>query len=293
MNKKTFLLLFLLFFFAGKLYCQPVLVDSSKEQLWYICKVGIVGPNDTTIGCISEVLKKEDTEILNGKNYFKIMRTEESSLASWEEIGHVREEDNRVYYMPSYDTIEFLLYDFTLNIGDTIKLVNTIYADTNNREYIVTDIDSIDLTSGKKKRITLDSEDPEIWIEGMGSLRGLIYSALLIIGGYRELVCYYENENKIYQNPEYDFCFYTPSVVDDKNEQEFLIYSNPSSEILTIEGLTNTQLNIFNLSGSLVFSFNIEYNIQDIDISGLTPGIYVIKVISSKIYYHYKFVKSF
>ena len=58
------------------------------------------------------------------------------------------------------------------------------------------------------------------------------------------------------------------------------VFPNPTSESITISGLTNelTQIKIYNASGGLVKSQLVTSRPQNIDVSGLNTGVYLIHI---------------
>jgi S-formylglutathione hydrolase len=66
------------------------------------------------------------------------------------------------------------------------------------------------------------------------------------------------------------------------------IHPNPSDDIINIEieNPINTTLEIYNISGKLVFSKALNSKVEKIDVSGLSEGIYIVKVMhDSAVYY--------
>jgi len=72
------------------------------------------------------------------------------------------------------------------------------------------------------------------------------------------------------------------------------IYPNPANNILYVEGVfDNSNLQIYNLLGSLIISKQITQNITTMDISQLSKGIYIVKIFSNNYstYYQQKIIK--
>ena len=58
--------------------------------------------------------------------------------------------------------------------------------------------------------------------------------------------------------------------------------TNPVHDILVIKGLTSGQkISIYNMNGSLILSKNISGTTEEISLSGITAGIYVIRIFQS------------
>lgn len=71
--------------------------------------------------------------------------------------------------------------------------------------------------------------------------------------------------------------------------EDIKLYPNPAQNKLTVEGISIDNLQVFNLLGERVLvSYN---NKQELDISGLTSGVYVVNINSEQKSYTLKFVK--
>jgi hypothetical protein len=76
--------------------------------------------------------------------------------------------------------------------------------------------------------------------------------------------------------------------LDDQNH--LMLYPNPASGVLHIKGTeTVEQIEISDLNGKLIQAFSCKSN--DIDISSLNPGIYLIRLKSKKQFVIQKFIK--
>lgn len=188
----------------------------------------------------------------------------------------LREEDGKVWKSDNGIT-EILLYDFTANVGDTLR-----YGDFANEEYLILDSISIEQIGGvNRKKFWLGLESNwmgeyaiETWIEGIGSDQGLLYSGWYIVcGGYYRALCYHQNEELIWQNPEYDAC--SIDAVEEVNKTEMTIYPNPTSDMVVIEGIKAEEIDIYNINGQLV---NNVQGTNEVSVVGLPEGIYLLRV---------------
>lgn len=64
------------------------------------------------------------------------------------------------------------------------------------------------------------------------------------------------------------------------SEQQFKIFPNPAKNKIYIESPMKGSLQIINSKGQLVASFEIATKINEIDISFMTEGLYILKVIN-------------
>src|SRR5690554_4177613 len=101
----------------------------------------------------------------------------ETSIVTAAYKGAVRVDsvNKKVFYVPPTKNSEELLYDFTLEVGDTIK--GYLYSNS-SAPTIVQAIDSVVVGSNYRKRWLIDSSCiyPIYIIEGIGSTFGLIES---------------------------------------------------------------------------------------------------------------------
>ena len=73
-----------------------------------------------------------------------------------------------------------------------------------------------------------------------------------------------------------------PNLLPNTN-QNISIFPNPTSDFITISGINNiAQTFIYNAEGKLLMSTKINSDNNKIDLSGLTKGVYTLKVISNK-----------
>lgn len=229
-------------------------------------------------------------------------------------LGYVREYGKKVFMtlhekynylhnMPLW-TKEFLLYDFSLLLGDTIQLRFYNLGDTAHMKMLhfhVAEQDSIITTAGVRKHLTLvrtyaDSGwtrgqnnyvygvclgDTLEWIEGVGCTQTPFYSfeaMICVPAGWvgpwvdREVLCHTKNGQLVYQ--PYGSCAIDVSL---KEEQffEVEIFPNPVKGILKLKGTsTLTRAAIYDLQGAL--QKGIIRPGDEIYIGDLTPGVYLL-----------------
>ena len=139
--------------------------------------------------------------------------------------GFVREEDKRVYYrrQQSYYGLEeeVLLYDFNLTVGDTLT-VNWLPS----TPLMVLEESEVEVDGTMRRRLGLGypnsipelGEIEEYWIEGVGSTKGFLnsgYDPMSWVGSFVHLLCYYENNNLIWDNDEFDDCVMNSQAIGD------------------------------------------------------------------------------
>jgi hypothetical protein len=227
---------------------------------------------------------------LNGKTYKKVFHCFDDEFCQYPTFeGLIREENQRTYSVFPNKTEEYLLYDFSVEVGDTIKFYTPRVSIEEEEEFRtffrkVHSIDYVDVNDVLKKKITLTHPNSEtitdIWIENIGSLYDF-YTIIHMVGYSKVLSCYFQGNELIYKNPEYPNCYYggredIPSVqtiaIDDCN-----IFPNPVDDILHISCLNNaiSRVEIFDNLGRQVYSQPYK---DKINISSFSKGLYLLKV---------------
>ncbi len=234
-----------------------------------------------------------DDTIINNQSYTKIYRAFDEFMTEWELQGFIRKVDQK-YYLRNLANEVGLAYDFDVNIGDNLYIDNpfTFYPFEAN----VVDIDSVFIEPANqyRKRIKLLGPYPypyytEYWIEGMGSTAGLIHSGCIMSqltgSAMFTLLCYYEDDELIYKNPNFPVCFYpivgTPKP--EKLESYFSLNPNPVTDAsyLTIryDKAKYIKIHIFNSLGEQVSENKIQApGSLNINASDYSKGVYFYTV---------------
>jgi len=236
----------------------------------------------------------EDT-IINSIKYHKLFRLYDTLLNRDKAVylGGIREDSSkRVFYkgdnlyeeylyMNTNDNGEVLLYDFSLEVGDTLYGGN--FALSDEEKLIVTKIDTI-LYNNSFRRKHHFQFSRQKWIEGIGNIRGLLFisGALPTNGIYNTLICFKQNGEQKYLNPEYEECF--PGVLSSKikapGENEVLVYPNPSAGHIHFEKLQDFKiLTIYDLHGQIIENREIySKDCLTLDTYRFPPGMYFYKL---------------
>ena len=133
---------------------------------------------------------------------------------------YLREENGKIYIYSELLQKDFVLYDFTLELGDTLTTLNWDYNNPNSDgtisvvDYavdcpidtlIVTDISTITLLDGKEYKKWIFNHGYFGYVESIGTLSGLFYelsqSCMVVPGCYMgdHLVCASKNGKLLYQ----------------------------------------------------------------------------------------------
>ncbi len=200
-------------------------------------------------------------------------------------LGIICEQDKRIYYDFSEDLSDslYLVYDFNVEIGDTIDHWWGIYNSYWGPEVTtIAAIDSVEMCGKIRKRFLTNYyfESGIIYfIEGIGSDAGLIPRYDYFENG-SNLVCYSD------QN-----CAPCPFVtdVDEASASGVKIYPNPFKENIFIDTeITNYQIIIFNQNGQVIKTFQNESNLE---LSELPSGVYFVGIHSDDNIHYEKIVK--
>jgi hypothetical protein len=230
----------------------------------------------------------EDT-IIDGFNYKRMWHSNDESQLNWILYGFIREDENKRVYLRPPDYFEGMVYDFGCAVGDTLVTWN-IYLNNDSLHFVVTNIDSVLLLDGYKKRITLfeiNNELEEVWVEGLGSYYGILNSGNNAYGGVcgsYQALCYENNDALVYQHPDYATCYYDATVsVDQKPVEPIRVYPNPANGYVNIEvnGNEIKEIEIFNLNGEKIFTETTSVNKILINLQRLDKGLYIVKIISN------------
>ena len=213
--------------------------------------------------------------------------------------GFLLEENKIIYYMNSNLTNGGKLYDFNAKVGDTITVNIPIPIDVR-----VYKIDSVNINEKLRKRFHLDfGEGMDFgikWIEGIGSLNGILWPGTWPTNQKHELLCLKRNEKQIYYNNNYGTCYpdypnMVNAIKDIKKQNKLNIYPNPAKNLLTVElnNFNKGMLKIFSFDGKIILEKQINNTgKQSINIENFHRGIYLIVFINQgNEIYKGKFIK--
>lgn len=250
----------------------------APNKQWNIVDYNVFTPNIST-----DIYSFRKDTIINSVNYWQLFRNyDETLMTDWLATDvFMREEDNgSVYILDGSE--EKLIYDFSINEGDTIQLEY----DFTNCSLVVYAVDSLTLLNGeRRKRIRLVSEsEPDYseptfygykdWVEGIGSMTSLTqYLASCYTDYPFDLLCYFENGNLLYSNPDNPDCFITPIENILSNSDEIRVYPNPSGGVFNVElGIGSYAVQVLNIIGEVLFYTRD----NKVDLSDYEAGIYFL-----------------
>ena len=203
----------------------------------------------------TDIYKIEGDTLVDGVSYKVMYTTRNENLTGWSVCGVIREtEDKQVLYRRDGSAYDEILYDFSMEVGDTIIMSgNGFYP---NWMFVI-ETNEILVNGEPRQQIVLEYPwgEQEVWIEGIGSLYGIIDSGSRFLdGGSTDLLCYYEDGDLIWQNatPGYNECY----IVNTGQQDDLVV----SPTTLTFESYYESQtIHLINQTDNPV-------TISDIDI---------------------------
>ena len=297
MKKLYFLII--LSFVAAKFRSQTYFPFPTDSADWYnslTCQ--LASCPSTSPKAPDELMQFGDT-VINTKTYRKLYNKQSSSLHSF-----YREFNKRIYSKYPLggtfgnDTAEFVLYDFNLNVGDTVYIKvptswSVVCPATLKR--VIATISSTVLPSGTHKTFDFQTISgtccpmpPFKWIEGVGSDVGLLYNlnyyywsiCLSNPGPYQiNLVCNFRNGVSYYSNG----CTITGlNTLTNIASENVNVFPNPNSgqqnvNVIATENIKS--LSIKDVLGKEVkFISNINSKEYNADLNSLSNGVYLITI---------------
>jgi len=276
MNSKKYILFIVILICSSSLQAQ--LSDSLRWHMTTYFWTGYTGSlSYQTVG---------DTTI-NNQSYYKIYETNDSifdiNFAIYR--GAIRENGLEWRAIEANDSIEYTLYDFGLQEGDTIVSQNPWAA--TSLEMVVDTIFFVQNSGHTYKYFQMKTIEPfyewytESWIEGIGSMNGLINTAFPIIDAGFELSCFKRQDNLAYKTGTLD-CWYDEILSNKAIKQEIgvNIFPNPASDLINIE-LEKPHLFLhietYDLNGRLIEKTNdFRINVANY------PHLFLVKILTSE-----------
>lgn len=199
--------------------------------------------------------------------------------------GAVREDttERKVYFVQPGQADEELLYDFTMQVNDTLQ--GYIASSDIYNPDIVQEIDSVLVGNSYRKRWVINPCYGIYLIEGVGCTYGLITGTIpcvLDLWDY-QITCFSQNAEVLY--PEnVTACELITGVEYHEPENQFTLFPNPARTSLSIQSTEKiTALKIIDITGReiQVVTLSLVEGQTTVDISHLQQGFYVFIINSS------------
>ncbi len=285
---KKILFITITFFISINAFCQNdyiPLIDTNRVWSIYYYPPGA-----------SFLYQLKDTTVVNDTVYHNF-QVDITHPKSYKHGGGLLREDTstkKVYIREGRGLSEYLLYDFGINIGDTVD-----YQKLGISKFVVDTIETYELLNGSERRkwtlheIEGGWDQTVHWIEGIGSITQELFRP----GGddgstlYSILLCCYENDELVYMNNAYDTCHIPYTNVEKLVEEKYAIFPNPASDKIFVKSDNIKQIKIYNIHGKLLHSGKIRKE-NYIDISHLPSGLILVRLFTySNEVINYKIIK--
>lgn len=220
--------------------------------------------------------------LIGSHHFMKVFEAKDSLQQNYVELGYVREDTaHKVFFRNLHDTTIFLMYDFNAHVGEYL----IIWGQT----LVVNTIDSIYIYDHYMRRFVLTPQfggPQEIWIEGIGSMYGLMRSGTSsTVGASYYLLCYFENSIIKYHRSGYSKCYYDYVGINEPEPDKVSvsIIPNPvtSTSVLNIESKQEREylLEIYSILGGTINTFVIPKTKQAyIHKSDYARGLYMYRL---------------
>ena len=295
--KKYLLILFVLLQFAAVAQIPDYFANNPVWRQNSQCNLGggnFCITNENYVYRISGDSTINDTTTINDPTYHKIwksgVRTFYASGPNGfcnstqpEEIQEfaalVRQDGRKIYWRNYFATTEELLYDFSLQIGDSLP-VNGINFFSG---IFITAIDTILIGNEERLSFQLNNGITSFLVEGIGHDAGFLQYFPPILECANRLNCYGQNELPLFPENPTD-CDYSVGIDKAVTLSNFNIYPNPATDVLIIE-LQNEAVKtveILNINAQQIEKRILLNNRNEISIAAFPAGVYFVKVQNEK-----------
>lgn len=238
--------------------------------------------------------------LLNGYTYIKVYNADVAGNVFNFPPRLIREDMDKVYYYDPNLEEDTLLYDFSLQPGDTAHVysdhqIYTVVADSvgemlvgnQMRKCIYFNQQCGQAVFNQQNFFTGDNT-PVTWIEGIGSNDGLFTPAggAYVVDGIAFLTCFRENDTVKY-GTECNLVY--NGEKDPVSHHLFQIFPNPTSGIVVI-GKNNlnqeTEMVLYSAAGEKVWSKHFpkaSSDYEQLDLSSFPDGLYLLQTTSGKV----------
>ena len=295
---KKLILVIAIVFFASNSYSQ-YLIDGLK---W----------NNTTGGTDdwgvnlhrNFTYKVEGDTTIGGVDYKLVKKNYPDINQEWTTAFCLREDSRKWYIIGAYEPYisdEVLLYDFSLETGDSIY-----NAWAQNYASVIEHGDTV-LENGQTRKYLILGEDNlpptmnDMWIEGLGSASchvELPCFYLNIIDACAISLCASNNNELLFTSFPNLNCydsggnFITSLNKIEQEDNSITLYPNPASKEVNIssESIINS-IEVFNSFGQRIYQEKTKLKEKTIDISSFSKGVYIIGVNTDRGYIRKKLIK--
>ncbi len=293
--KNLYLLIFIVVFSFSCLsnsFCQEFGVQGAS---WHYTKV--YHPIEYPVYGFVNITYERDSIISDETvKIFKVSENPELAQGTSVDTIYIFNKMNKVYYF--WRNKQGLLYDFDINVGDTITYDLPYYAFNFVGDSTVSmKIDSISFLVIDNKEFRTIFQSPidaksnyQVHFskinERIGNMEYLLPQPILNsaeVDEIRDVRCYTDFET-FYQSPQYgnmpcDTMIFTSDEVNLIKSNSPLVYPNPCTDLLQIKNqYSNCTVEIFSVSGQKMLQKHLPYDSGEINTSKLQKGSYFLKL---------------
>ena len=290
----TIVFLFLMLAKAGVTFQTKVHAQQpySSGQQWNVFTI----PTSNSISKSTVIFHSDNHYVQYAGNVYKILYGDSGDIIN--EMYGIYREDNGKVFMREFNSWqqpkeEYLIYDWNLDIGETVYvqygesetgLVLDAITDTtiNDNSYRVFHLHYLS-----------NSNFTEKWIEGIGSELGFPFPGTknnpvspFYYPMTADLLCYYENGELLWDNPNYDECIinYWIGVSESEETPELSIYPNPTKDNVTINYSAQGEavIEFFDVLGRKKYQDIMIGNEKKVETEGLLKGVYIVIIRDQK-----------
>lgn len=278
MKHCTAVVVFLTFIVQG--HAQTYIPMLGNQEEWHL--------TSCYHGCLTDVYHTDGDTLVDGKSY-KI-------LDGYHYISRtflLREDiqEKKVYLnlkAPGYNQ-EYLLYDFSLGVGDSIRMQNPITPFPEDGGYFKLDsIVAKPLVDGNLYDFFYFSPSPSntvstwnsVWVEGLGSL-----SMITAPGGnpdffgVGQISCFFKENELIYTDLEViDECVSVLSVAEENAMEAVVLFKPANEKVCYLKNATRVKkVEVFSIQGKKVLTVSNDGDeLVSLDLGNLHKGMYLV-----------------
>lgn len=165
--------------------------------------------------------------------------------------GAIRQDSllRKVFIVAPSDTLEQLLFDFTMQVGDTIKgFLSSAFSPE-----IVQSVDSVLIGSNYRTRWNINQCYNVSLIEGVGSTYGLMVPSFgcILDGPDYSISCFRQNDITLYPDANSD-CQLIDHIYSINDQNKIRVFPNPSVGYFNIESNNVKEVYLFDAFGKIV-----------------------------------------
>jgi len=224
--------------------------------------------------------------VINAVTYTKLERCSGGYKGAFREVG------GQVLYVPGGTAQEYVLYDFSLQAGEsTVVYFEPTWDEENPTTQEVT-VSNIDINASLGGRKVLYLQDGATWIEGIGPTWGLFTEPWINVSNYiiaLECMSYQDTVRYPALATEAGMC----DLIMDVSDHEFsnlTLYPNPTLDgRVTVSGMTEQgtwQITVFGADGRTVLSQRVAGTDRlTLDLGHVPSGVYMVDMLMEREHY--------